>query len=120
MEFLDDIFDILDYSPEEKERASADLAVLVRNKMLTDLSDRLSKDEVKEIEDIPDLESPERQDKITAVLTRVLSQDEWDETEGKATGDILYSYLEYTFADANEEVQARLKDVLERYGVETE
>ena len=120
MEFFDDIFDILDYSPEEKERASADLAILVRNKMVGDLSDRLSKDAVQEIEDIPDLESPERQEKITAVLTKTFSQDELDEAEGKATGDILYSYLEYTFADANEDVQARLKDVLVRYGVEVE
>ena len=118
MEFLDEIFDLLDYAPEEKERAAADLAVLVRAKMVSDLSDRLPAALVKEIEDIPDIESPERQEKITAVLTKHFSPDELDEAEGKATGDILYSYLEYTFADATDETQDRLREVFVRYGVE--
>ena len=120
MEFLNDIFEILGYSQEEKDRASADLAVLVRTKMLTDLSSRIPRDAVEEIDAIPDIESVERQEKVMEVLTKHFTQDELDEEEGTATGDILYSYMEYTFADADEDTQERVKEVLGRYGVELE
>jgi hypothetical protein len=117
MDLLEQIFNTLNMSDEQKQQTVGELEMLVKAKVSSELINLLPENIIAEIKTIQDVESISGQQKIAGYIKQYFKTEQIQQVQRESFGQVILLFLDDIYGKASPENQLKIKEVLIESGV---
>ena len=115
MDFLNELFDVLKFTKEQKVMAEIDLDCIIKAKTSSNLIIQLPDNLGEKINITSNDDPTAEKQRISILVKQYFSREKIHDTQQFVIGEVFFSYLKYMLAEASIEEKKQIKRLLTKY-----